>query len=88
MPYLQKMIPEGGWELTKDLGIFQISEWRISRKGLVYLSHGIQKAQVSLPLPQAEVVFTRWLESRGWTVELSSAGRIAKQMILQLGTGK
>lgn len=82
---LAEIIPEGGWELTKDLGIFQISEWRISRKGLVYLSRH-SKSKVSLPLPQAEIVFTRWLESRGWTVELSSAGRIAKQMILQLGT--
>ena len=79
-----EVIPEGGWELTKDLGIFQISEWRISRKGLVYLSRH-SKSKVSLPLPQAEIVFTRWLESKGWTVELSSAGRIAKQMILQLG---
>lgn len=81
-----EVIPEGGWELTKDLGIFQISEWRISRKGLVYLSWH-SKSKVSLPLPQAEMVFTRWLESKGWTVELSSAGRIAKQMILQLGRG-
>lgn len=83
---LAEIIPEGGWELTKDLGIFQISELRISRKGLVYLSRH-SKGKVSLPLPQAEMVFTRWLKSRGWTAELSSAGRIAKQMILQLGRG-
>ena len=81
---LAEVIPEGGWELIKDLGIFQISEWRVSRKGLVYLSHR-SKSTVSLPLPQAEVVFTKWFESKGWAVELSSAGRTAKQMILQLG---
>ena len=83
---LAEVIPEGGWELTKDLGIFQISKWRISRKGLVYLSCH-PGSTVSLPLPQAETVFTKWFEAKGWTVELSSAGRIAKQMILQLGRG-
>ena len=81
---LAEVIPEGGWELTKDLGIFQISEWRISRKGLVYLSRH-PGSTVSLPLPQAETVFTKWFESKGWRVELSSPGRIAKQMLLQLG---
>ena len=79
-----EVIPEGGWELIKDLGIFQISEWRVSRKGLVYLSR-CSRSTVSLPLPQAEVVFTKWFESKDWRVELSPPGRIAKQMILQLG---
>ena len=81
---LAEVIPEGGWELTKDLGILQISEWRISRKGLVYLSRH-PGSTVSLPLPQAEMVFTKWFESKGWRVELSSPGRAAKQMLLQLG---
>lgn len=81
---LAEIIPEGGWELTKDLGIFQISEWRISRKGLVYLSRH-PESTISLPLPQADMVFTKWFESKGWRVELSSPGRIAKQMLLQLG---
>ena len=79
-----EVIPEGGWELTKNLGRFQISEWRISKKGLVYLSRH-SRSTFSFPLPQAEEVFTRWLESKDWRVELSSPGRIAKQMIQQLG---
>jgi hypothetical protein len=79
-----EVIPEGGWELNKDLGGFQISEWRVSRKGLVYLSRH-SRSTVSLPSPQAEAIFTKWFESKGWTVELSPPGRIAKQMILQLG---
>lgn len=81
---LAEVIPEGGWELIKDLGIFQISEWRISRNGLVYLSRH-SRSTISLDLPQAEVVFTKWFESKDWRVELSPPGRIAKQMILQLG---
>ena len=31
------------------------------------------------------MVFTKWFESKDWRVELSPPGRIAKQMILQLG---
>ena len=81
---LAEVIPKGGWELTTDLGISQIREWRVSRKGLVYLARH-SRSRISLPIPQAEIVFTRWFESKGWTVELSPPGRIAKQMIQQLG---
>ena len=80
---LAEVIPEGGWQLTRNLVIYQLHEWRISRKGLVYLSRH-PRDTVSLPLPQAEAVFTKWFGSKGWSVELSPPGRIAKQMILQL----
>ena len=79
-----EVIPEGGRELAKVIGGFNLFDWRLSRKGLVYLSRH-SKWLVSLSLPQAEALFTNWLELKGWTVELSSAGRIAKQMIRQLG---
>lgn len=78
------VIPEGGRELARVIGGFNLFDWRLSRKGLVYLSSH-SKWTVSLSLPQAEAIFTKWLELRGWTVELSPAGRNAKQMIRQLG---
>ena len=77
-------IPEGGRELARVIGGFNLFDWRLSRKGLVYLSRHL-KWMVSLSLPQAEALFTKWLELRGWIVELSPAGSIAKQMIRQLG---
>ena len=78
-----EVIPEGGRELARVIGGFDLFNWRLSRKGLVYLSE-YSKQIVDLSLPQAEAIFIKWLESRGWTVELSPAGRIAKQMIRQL----
>ena len=79
-----EVIPEGGYELARVIGEFDFLNWRLSRKGLVYLSR-YSRSTVSLSLPLAEPIFTKWLESRGWEVKLSSAGRIAKQMIRQLG---
>ena len=79
-----EVIPEGGRELARVIGEFDFLNWRLSRKGLVYLSR-YSRSTVSLSLPHAETIFAKWLESRGWIVKLSSAGRIAKQMLRQLG---
>ena len=80
---LAEVIPEGGTRLATAIS-FSAFDWRLSRKGLVYLSRH-SKWTVDFSLPQAESVVTKWLESKGWAIELSSAGRIAKQMIRQLG---
>ena len=79
-----EVIPKADVELVRAIDKFHFLDWRISRKGLVYLSRH-SESRVELSLPQAEAVFTKWFELKGWTVELSSAGHIAKQMILQLG---
>ena len=79
-----EVIPEGGRELARVIDEFNLLDWRLSRKGLVYLSR-YSRSTISLSLPQAEAIFITWLESRGWTVKLSPAGRIAKQMMRQLG---
>ena len=85
-------IPRGGSELAKVIygGAFggtvshPFNSCRLSKGRLVYPSRS-PKSTINLLIPQAETIFTKWLELRGWTVELSSAGRIAKQMIRQLG---
>ncbi|RKU10880.1 hypothetical protein C6503_19540 [Candidatus Poribacteria bacterium] len=79
-----EVIPEAEVELARVINRFNFLDWRISKKGLVYLSP-CRERTVELSLPHAETVFTRWFKLKGWTVELSSAGHIAKQMILQLG---
>ena len=81
---LAEVIPEGGRELTRVIGGFGLLDWRLSRNGLVYLSRH-KESRVSLSLPLAEAIVVKWLESQGWAIELSSAGRVAKQMIRQLG---
>lgn len=56
---------------------------RLFKKGVVFLPC-ISARSLYLRSPQAEGVFTRWLESKGWTVKLSSPGHIAQQMLQQL----
>lgn len=80
---LAEVIPEGGMELVRVIGSFNIRNLRLSRKGLVHLSQYSQ-SPVFLSIPQAEAIFTEWLEARGWTANVSPAGRIAKQIIRQL----
>ena len=82
---LAKVIPEGGGELAQFIsGVGFPEQWHLSGKSLMYLcehSTGI----INVSHPQAEPIFMKWLELKGWTVKLSSAGRIAKQMMQQLG---
>ena len=85
-------IPSGGNELAKVIyggaseGTVRhpFKSCRLSKGRLVYLSRS-PRSTIDLFIPQAETIFTKWMELRGWTVKLSSAGRIAKQMIRQLG---
>ena len=82
---LAKVIPTGGGELAQFIsgGGFP-EEWHLSEKSLIYLcAHSV--GIVNISHPQAEAIFMKWLEMKGWTVELSAAGRITKQMMQQLG---
>ena len=79
-----EVIPESEVQLARAIDKFSFYHWRISKSGLVYLSPHSDNT-VNLSLPQAEEVFTRWMKLKGWTIELSAPGRIAKQMIQQLG---
>ena len=78
-----EVIPEGSSELATTMRVV-VSDWRFSRKGLVYLAK-YSGATVSFSLPHAEAIVSRWMKLCGWTVKLSTAGRVAKQMIRQLG---
>ena len=81
---LAEVIPEGGGELAQFIsgGGFP-NEWHLSQKGLFYLGQ-YSVGAINLSRPQAEAIFIKWLALKGWKVQLSSAGRIAKQMIQQL----
>ena len=79
-----EVIPEGDSEQALFIAGFGLpDEWRLFRKGLVYLCSGSER-MLYLRSPHAEGVFTRWLKSSGWTVEISSAGRVARKMLQQL----
>ena len=79
-----EVIPEGGHSLVHAIGGTGLEEWRFSRSGMTYLaSH--KDWSIRLDVPDAENVFVEWFRQHGWSVALSSAGRIAKQICLALG---
>ena len=80
-----EVMPEGdskqALSIVNVIGIDE--ELRLFKRGVVFLSSHSEQP-LDLRSPHAVGVFTRWLESKGWTVKLSPAGRIAQQMIQQL----
>ena len=81
---LAQAIPLGGEELSHVIGRYSLREWRISKTGPVYLSNH-KNWSISYEPPLAEPVMKAWFKEQGWDVELSPSGKIAKQMIKQLG---
>ena len=81
---LAGVIPSGGEILSRTIGKYSMREWRISRYGPVYLSSHT-KCTVHYEIPRAEPVMLAWFKERGWKVDISPSGKIAKQMIKQLG---
>ncbi|GAI26313.1 unnamed protein product, partial [marine sediment metagenome] len=78
------VIPEGGENLARGVGLLGLSEWRFSKTGIVYLS-SYTDFPVHLTLPKAEDLFSEWLKLREWDVKVSPPGRIAKQILKQVG---
>jgi len=81
---LAEVIPQGGLKVARSIGRIGMREWRVGLRDLVYLSCSPNE-RVMLKFPRAESVFISWLREHKWDVELSSSGRIAKQMVKQLG---
>ena len=81
---LAEVIPEADRQLAREFGGFGFQDWRLSRKGLVYLSQ-YPRSTISFSVPYAEAIVVKWLELRGWGIKLSTAGSISKQMARQVG---
>jgi hypothetical protein len=66
-------------------GVFHYDrdEFRIGRTGAIHLIKWRKNTRWKLPL--AEDVFFAWLKDKGFDAELSTCGRLAKQMHAQLG---
>ena len=79
-----EVLPDGGETLARAIGALGLAEWRFSNSGITYLSSH-KDWSIHLNIPDAESVFVEWFRQRDWSVELSSAGRIAKQTCLALG---
>ena len=81
---MAEVFPEGSRELSSAIGSVGYHDWRFSKFGPVFLAHH-SKDLIFLDLPRAEAVMTEWLRERGWKVSLSGPGRIAAQLLKQLG---
>ena len=81
---MAEVIPEGTRELSSAIGRSGYLNWRFSKSGPVFLAHR-KDDLIFLDLPRAESVMTEWFRERGWKVSLSGPGRIAAQLIKQLG---
>jgi hypothetical protein len=82
-PYAE-VIPEGNEFLNEAFGSLHIGNLRFSKTGIVFLSEYLEKS-IHMHLPKAEPVFAAWLKARGWLPKISDKGRIAKQMLKQIG---
>ena len=81
---IAEVIPDGDWELSRAISITGYKDWRFSKGKVIYLSSR-EKGSITLKTPKAEEVYKAWCKSMGWEIELSPPGRIAKQMLAQLG---
>jgi len=81
---MAEIIPEGTRELSSAVGRTGYHSWRFSKSGPVFMARSKDEL-IFLELPQAESVMTGWFLERGWKVSLSGPGRIATQLIKQLG---
>jgi hypothetical protein len=81
---MAEVFPEGSRKLSSAIGRTGYIHWRFSRFGPVFLAHN-RRDLIFLDLPLAEAVMKEWFRERGWKVSLSGPGRIAKQLLKQLG---
>ena len=81
---LAEVIPEGGERLGRAIGSFGFREWRFSKNGIVYLSK-FSDQTIRLSPPKADLMFSEWLKAKGFKIESSASGLIARQMLKKLG---
>ena len=77
-------LPEAHPHVLFSIGATPFDNWRISKRGAVNLCRPYETGEY-LRFPLAEEVMQRWFDSHGWKIELSPPGRLAKQMLKQLG---
>lgn len=81
---MAEVIPEGNNLVAICIGGIDFPEWRVRKGKFTYLSH-FSDWTFQLKLPLAEEVFFRWFQNSEFSISISQAGRIAKQMLKSLG---
>jgi hypothetical protein len=79
-----EVIPKGDRRIARAAAALDFTEWRCSKQGLVHLPKHKNWTE-HLSVVAGEHVFAAWMETQGWNVQLSDKGKVARQMLKQLG---
>lgn len=80
---MAEVLPEGGAELAGDFGHWRHRGVRVARTGLSYSLSSYDR-RIRFEAPSAESLMLSWFKQKGWSVEMSSPGLIATQMLRSL----
>ncbi|MCC4592164.1 hypothetical protein LL974_13545 [Xanthomonas campestris pv. cannae] len=80
---MAEVLPEGEAEPIGGFGYWRHRGVRVSRTGLSYSLSSYDR-RISFEIPSAESLMLSWFKQKGWSVEMSSPGLIAAQMLRSL----
>lgn len=86
--YYAEVLAETKEPASAILESYKYGQWRISQRGATYISSSWERDQeaVELNIPKAEKIFASWYKNQNnIDIELSTPGKIAKQMLKKLG---
>lgn len=79
-----EVIPEGSNLLALSLGGFDFTNWKFAKGKMTYLATFADHT-LHLNAPLAEDIFFRWFQNSKFETSISPGGRIAKQVLRNLG---
>lgn len=86
--YYAEVLGETEQLASHILGSHSYDQWRISQRGATYIASGWERDEktVRLKIPEAEKFFASWYKNEtNIGIELSTPGKVAKQMLKKLG---
>ncbi|MBU1143659.1 MAG: hypothetical protein KKH92_08460 [Firmicutes bacterium] len=83
VPFADVMPPANTDHVIRAIsGITSYKEWRVGRRGLVHLAK--DQYTEHWEIPTAENVFLAWLKDDGWSLEISTPGKLARNLYMKL----
>lgn len=81
---MAEVFPEGRNVLALSFGGYDFTNWRFAKGKMIYVATFADHT-LHIKLPLAEDTFFRWFQNSEFKTSISPAGRIAKQMLKNLG---
>jgi hypothetical protein len=76
--------PSNSDEVARAAGLRGKREWLIKDSGITNLCKS-NDSPIFFQVNNGEEIFSSWLKSKGWSVKISDAGKVAYQMLRHLG---